>query len=69
MLGIMDQVALLKGIRAEVIELVRVPDAMVDDELEAIATQGEDRWGVREIPFPVILVEEVLAPLGELLLA
>jgi hypothetical protein len=64
MLPFEDQIVFFVGIFLQVVKLVQVPDAVVLDELVAVGAEGEDRRRVREIVFPVILVQDVFSPVG-----
>src|SRR5690606_35489266 len=57
--GDAEQVVLLVRIRLQVVQLLRVPHAVVVDVLVAVTAQREGRRRVREGVLPVVLVEQL----------
>lgn len=60
--GDLDEVMAFVGVGLEVIEAVQVPEAVVVDVFPAVGTDGESCGGGGEVPFPVVFVEDVVAP-------
>ena len=60
--GIVKQILRFVRIGLEIVELVDIPEAVVADEFVAVAAQGEDGGGLREVFLPVVNVEEGVAP-------
>ena len=64
--GDADEVVALVRIGGEVVEAVPVPDAVVEDVLVPTCADGECGWCCGKIPFPVILVQDVVSPIRPL---
>jgi len=60
--GGLDEVLHLEAVGLEVVEFVEVPEALVADVLIAIAAEGVDGGGLGEVAFPIVFVEEAVAP-------
>ena len=48
----------------EIVEAVEIPNAVVVDVLPALGADREGGGCGREVPFPVVFVENVLSPGG-----
>jgi len=60
--GDIDEVVAFVGVGLEVVEAVFIPEAVVVDILVSLGADGEESGGGREVPFPVVFVEDVVAP-------
>src|SRR5215831_19162903 len=61
-LRVEDQVGSFERVLLEIVELVGVPDAVVVNVLVAVSAECMHRRGLGEVPLPVVLVQELLAP-------
>ena len=59
----MNQIVTFMRVRFQIVETVRIPDAVIKNELVTICTYGKSRRCGRKIPLPVILVQDMVAPL------
>ena len=58
-----DQVVLLQRIVLHIVQFIDVPDAVILNELVSLRSQGKRSWCLGIVVFPVVLVQDVLAPL------
>ena len=61
--GFVDEVFHLIRIVLEVVQFIGIPDAVVLDEFVLLPPQRKRGGSVREVPFPVILVKQIISPL------
>ena len=66
MLAAKNQIVLLVWIGLEIVQFIQIPDAVVLDEFVAIVSQCERGRRVRKAVLPLVLIQNLLPPIGSL---
>ncbi len=60
--GNVDEIVAFVRVGFEIIEAIAIPDTVIVDVFVTVRSDGEAGRHGREIPFPVVFVEDVFAP-------